>query len=105
MKELEQIDKTYEEIQAVKPIIKENQLIGRLIPKKGHRCYEINVKTGEMNEVVFDRNDITILGQKVREIKTKPDCVYVTALNKRNAGEKMKKIIQQKIYSMLINKK
>lgn len=104
MKELEQIDKTSEEIQAVKPIIKENQLIGKLIPKKGHRCYEINVKTGEMNEVVFDRNDITFLGKRVREIKTKPDCVYITALNKRNAGEKMKKMIQQRIYSLL-NKK
>lgn len=104
MKELEHIDKTSEEIQAVKPIIKEEKLIGKLIPKKGHRCYEINVKTGEMNEVVFSRNDVTFLGKRVREIKTKPDCVYITALNKRNAGEKMKKMIQQRIYS-LINKK
>ena len=104
MKEIEQIDKTSEEVQAVKPIIKKSKLIGKLTPQKGHKCYEINVKTGEINEAKYSYVGYDLNGLVKKEIATKENCVYITALNKANAGKKMKKMIQDRIYS-LINKK
>jgi cytochrome c2 len=104
MKELQQIDKTSKEVQALKPIIKKSKLIGKLIPQKGHKCFEINVKTGEINEAKYSYVGFDLNGKVRRDIATKENCVYITALNKANAGKKMKKMIQDRIYSLITKK-
>jgi hypothetical protein len=94
MKELETHSKVKEEIKAIKPIQKEKQLLATLKPQKGHRCFEINTATGEINEALFDRKNVhyritgNISGFVKKELLVKEGCVYITALNKENALKK-----------------
>lgn len=76
---------------------KRNELkhIRRVIPHEGHTLFEINESTGEIEEAEFDieNNYHLIVGSgwkkknaKVsRKLIVKQGCVYVSALNKKNA--------------------
>jgi hypothetical protein len=91
MKELEQIDKISEEI--VKPIKKELKLIGTLRPQKGHKCFEINTITNEISEATFFEDYVSMFSssyERKKKLKVKEDCVYITALNQKNALKKYK---------------
>ena len=58
--------------------------VGTLKPKRGHKVFEFNYVLKELNEV------LPIDGK----VKTKPGCIYVSALNKRNAAKKILKHYQ-----------
>ena len=81
-------------------------------PKKGHTLWEINLQTGnikpaEYEEVNLQINDfgpqlnmhlqMAVIGKAIpaKEIKnkliTKPDCIYISALNIQNAAKKFAK--------------
>lgn len=99
MKELQQrISDNTSNVLEQRPVIK-NELLLRLRPKKGHRCYEMNVTTGQVEEAVVVETDAVIapgasMPSVVKKVLIKPNCIYTTALNKQNAFRHLIKQIQ-----------
>ena len=76
---------------------KQLKFIGQQRPHSGHKCFEINLSTGEINLAEFKEEAISfedarngIISGK-RKVIVKEGCVYVTALNKKNAIKKLNK--------------
>jgi len=72
------------------PAKSEFKLIGQLRPKRGHTVWEINIEARTICEAEFEKQDIDFhaisSGQTIRKrILRKPGCVYISALNKKNA--------------------
>ena len=98
MKELEK--KVADKIENVKQVSIENKTVflGTARPKQGHTMFEFNYKLHTIVEAEFDDlpalqyND-AISGQKSasKKITKKPDCIYVSALNKKNALKVLKR--------------
>lgn len=69
----------------------EYELIGNIELHSGHSVWEINTLTMEVKKAKFT-NVTYKWGEKNKpEIIVNPNCVYVGALNKKNALEKYKK--------------
>ena len=100
MKQLENIQADKTELAVIKPV-KKDILLGKIRPQKGHTCYELNVITGAFNVATFDNEAVeftkAIKGDLSRKKKLtmKPDCLYATALNVKNA---------QKVFARMLNK-
>jgi hypothetical protein len=79
-------DKNNTEISIQKKIQIQKELIGKIIPHAGHRIFEINKKTLNVELAEFT-NYTFILGNNHnrQEIICNSDCTYVSALNKKNA--------------------
>jgi hypothetical protein len=97
MKELEKYNKISTEIKATIPIKKKTKLLGSLYPQKGHKCFEINNLTLEINEAKFESVtiNITSISQENyvnKKLLVKENCTYITALNKKNAMKKFKNV-------------
>lgn len=84
---------TEDKIEIVKQtsIEKQTVFIGYVLPKKGHTMFEYNLKEKTIVEAVFDelpplKFQDAKLGVKSasKNITKKPDCIYVSALNKKN---------------------
>jgi hypothetical protein len=65
---------------------------------KGHRCFEFDLKTKIIKEAEID--EVIIKDEKgndvsIKKVKRKPNCLYETALNKRNADRLFIKRIHQ----------
>lgn len=92
MKELESYSKVTSEVKATKPIQKQKELLGSLHPHKGHKCFEINTITQEVEEVTY-KDIVYEFNRGVRkEINVKENHVYITALNRENAIKKYNKL-------------
>lgn len=80
-----------------KEIEKQLKYVGHVRPHSGHKCFEINLKTGEANLAEFKEEAISFEDAKngivsgKKKIIIKEDCVYITALNKKNAIKKLYK--------------
>lgn len=91
--QLESIVKKKQEIQY--------QLIGKLTPKRGHSLYEIDIEKLEIRLAEFVNNKtiswFTALkiakGEVKEDILVKHKCVYISALNPKNA---MKRFAENK---------
>ena len=97
MKELEKINTISEEI--VKPIKKELKLIGSIQPQKGHKCFEINIITNEISEAEFFEDYVSMFSssyERKKKLRIKIDCIYITALNKKNALKKYREQLKQR---------
>lgn len=78
---------------------KQNKLVGRLRPAKGHTLYEVNLTTGEVNAAQFEGETLIIKdlnsnapeNHKTKKVMVNKGCVYVSALNVKNL---MKKLIK-----------
>lgn len=93
MKELEKYSKISIESEVVVPIKTELKLIGTLKPNKGHKCFEINTITNEICEAEFYEDIVSMFSssyERRKKLKVKENCVYITALNKKNALKKYK---------------
>lgn len=95
------IEKEHEDkIEQVKQTEIQKQLlyIGSLTPKKGHTLFEVNTKTGTIELAEFNYGS-TIqfkhakagLKKSNKSVIKKPDCIYVSALNKNNVLKKITK--------------
>jgi len=98
MKELEIRSKDRLELKAEIPVKAERKFLGSVLPKRGHSCFEINLKTGEVCLAEFESQDaiFPLDGEVARASKVvvrRENCVYVTALNKKNAEKKVKKML------------
>lgn len=74
----------------------EQRYLGSTILRPGMRLYQFNYKTGECREIGTERRleFDPVSGNKVtRSVKVQydPDCVYLQALNERNAIRKLVK--------------
>ena len=97
MKELENIQRLQQK-QSIESIIKKKKQVeykyeGTINPYRGHRVFEINLKSFEIKESEFVKHEnITwfeaihyMKGSWKKEIVVNKDCVYVSALNERSA--------------------
>ncbi len=96
MKELQNIkpDTTRTAIQRQ---YEKQQVVGSLQPKRGQKCYELNLSTGQITEIQIistafevDQNSPSG-GRVVHKARLNPRCMYVCAINQANA---LKKIFQ-----------
>lgn len=74
---------------------KEFKLIGTHRYNLGHICFEYNTVTGEIIQAKHKKMDIhwneaTNLREKNKRLIINPDCIYRTALNKRNVIKRLK---------------
>lgn len=71
-------------LHAEKQIEKKTVFIGsqKLIP--GHRCFEINEVTGEVVQANYLLS-VNFNSPDSKEVLVKPNCVYINALNAKNA--------------------
>lgn len=66
-----------------------NQVKWRIVQKKGHTLFEINLHTGDVVKAEYVEVNLELLGENVRKkVITKPDCIYISALNIQNAAKK-----------------
>jgi len=98
MKEIQQ--KTPDKIENVKQVSIEKQtiLIGTLKPKKGHKLFEANMKLKTNEDATFDElpaikfSDARIgVKSASKKITINPDCVYISAINKKNVSKILKR--------------
>ncbi len=91
------IEKEKEEVVAQVPVKSEN-LLASLKQHKGHTLFEFNTITGEITEAVFESVDASFplsdkTGTAVRKkVLKKTGCVYISALNRKNAKWKFYKM-------------
>lgn len=87
------------EVNAEQQEQKKVAFIGRIKPCAGHICFEYEIATGEIKPAVFMEPDTVNYGEFVKtrsiqkKVLVKPGFLYVTALNKENAGKKFQKMI------------
>lgn len=80
----------------------EHILEGKIMPSKSHKIYEVNVQTGEVKEASY-RVETTVafslnpVGGTAKLIMNK-GCVYIPALNAKNARKKYEKNSDQSFY-------
>jgi hypothetical protein len=103
MKELFKHNKLSEK-QSIESIVKkkkdiEYKLEGSIKPLKGHQIWEINLKTMEINLAQYvERKDIHwwdaikfLESGWTKDIQIKDNCVYISALNKKSALDRLEK--------------
>jgi hypothetical protein len=72
-------------------IKKELKLLGSLNPQRGHKCFEVNTITNEVSEAEFFEDYVAMFSssyERKKKLRVKENCVYITALNKKNAIKK-----------------
>lgn len=98
MKEIHQ--KTPDKIENVKQVSieKKTVFLGTLKPKKGHKMFEVNMKLKTIEPATFDDPPLlkftdAQIGVKTakKKITINQDCVYITALNKKNVVKILKR--------------
>lgn len=73
------------------------KLMGQVRKQPGHSLFEYNVKTDNLSVVELKINSVDITSKDLHlRMVTNPDCLYVTALNRKNAIKKIR-IISEKI--------
>lgn len=85
MKEIELKPQTQLEIVANQKKQIEHELIGHIIPYNGHRIWEVNLSTKEVNEAKYANTTYNAFAENKKEVIIKQGFVYVSALNKKNA--------------------
>ena len=92
-------DRERHEISVKKKQEIEYVLEGSLKPKRGHFLWEINTLTGEIKKAEFKKTT-AVFGAKIppQELIIKPDCIYIPALNAKNAKKKYDQNPNQSAY-------
>ena len=72
-------------------------LIGHLKPHKNHKVFEYNFVDDILKVAEFDKViDLNPYGTQInKSISKKKDCVYVSAMNKKNAIKKLNALIKK----------
>ena len=76
---------------------KQNILVGRLKPCKGHTLYEVNLANGEVNKAKFEGDTLQIATLDAnpvdshikKKVMVNKGCIYVPALNVKNLIKKL----------------
>jgi hypothetical protein len=65
--------------------------VGQLKPQKGHTVFQYNTKTGAITKAVFEEDLPYAFGKQNKRIIVEDGCIYVSALNLKNAAKKVAK--------------
>lgn len=84
MKEIELHTSDKTKLRDERQIEKKSILTGSEVLRSGHRCFEINTITLDVKEAEYSL-EVQFSGKTTRKITMRRDCVYVNALNKKNA--------------------
>ena len=93
--ELQTKDKTEITKQAKKDI--QRVLVGNMQPQKNHTIFEVNLTDSTIEKAKFDRNltitfsDAMSSKNENKSISKKADCIYISALNKKNVIKILKR--------------
>jgi hypothetical protein len=73
---------------------------GIILPKKGQTIWEINLETEEITEAEYEKTTVAILNADPvpKKIIQKIGCIYIPAINKKNALKKFRKSKNQNDY-------
>lgn len=63
--------------------------IGELRPHKGHMVFEFDEKTHKIIKAKFEETDDSVVGKQNKRINIRKGCLYVSALNIKNAVRKI----------------
>ena len=97
MRELESTSEHFQknkiEMQVQKKQQIEREFIGKIIPHRGHKVWEINLNTEEIQEAMYLQRDWNFVVNastvdKNQEVLYREEYAYVSALNKQNAMKK-----------------
>ena len=79
-----------DKIQAIQEIPDESsKLIDSITPYKGHTLFEIDCSTGEIKEAEYEEVNASYqTGAARKKIIIKPNCLYISCLNKKSAKKK-----------------
>lgn len=66
-------------------------LLSSKIPYKGHKLFEVNLSNGSIIIPEYESVDAELSGTIHNRVIQKPGCMYILALNKKNAIKKVKK--------------
>jgi len=94
------IDGNKTEINVKKQQEIEYLLEGTIKPKKGHFVWEINEGTGDIKKAQYKKDTIVAFSNEYVKEKLiiNPDCIYIPALNIKNAKSKYLKNKEQSYY-------
>lgn len=73
--------------------IKQLKLLASFILKKGMKVWELNYVKGEIKEVEYKTEAVTINGRIRKQLMQQVDCIYTAAINKKNAERKFRDIL------------
>lgn len=102
MKELEPFKKDKTELHAIKPDKRELKYLGTLRPQKGQRVWQLDLKSMMITEAKYEEGvaDFKKVEQgdlSVRhKLVTQENCLYVCAINAKNADKKFHKMLKIK---------
>lgn len=93
MKEIQNLTK--DQIVLVKQVEvkKNNKLVGRIKPRRGHTVFEVNLAEGTVEKAKY-KNKTYFLGLVKTNnlvIQVNENCIYESALNKKNLLKKLKR--------------
>lgn len=69
----------------------ENTFEGTIVPKKGHKIWEVNEETGVIREADYKVDTVVfnfMAKKEPEKLVINADCVYIPALNAKNAKKK-----------------
>lgn len=88
-----------EQVAEVKPA-KTSIHVDSIIPHKGHILFEINPVTGKCKLAEYESVDVGLKGDIHKKVVAHQNCIYVSALNKKNALIKYFKMVGKQIEKM-----
>ena len=95
MKELKQLSKDKVVITKQAQQEKQQKLVGRIRPYKGHTLFEVNLGNGNVMEAKIEEPVADYLGRKLpKKVIVNKNCIYVSALNVKSL---MKKLVKKGI--------
>lgn len=112
MKDLEKIQRPDKvEIVNERQVEYQKILFDSITKHKGHTMYEVDCTTGEIREAEYNNERVVLVENRclltgavigtspktVRDINSKPNCLYIPALNKKSARKKYAKWLFEKM--------
>lgn len=102
MKEIQEVRKDTLQIEAEKPIERQNKLVGSTRLHAGQKLWECNIETGEIAQVNYeDTAEIDFENKEARKrVTVKEGHLYCGAINKKNAVKHFTKMLVEVYKSM-----
>jgi len=82
-----------QEVKAVAPIRKSTTLMRKLRPQRGQICFELDMNTGVVQPAEIKSQSVNLSGKVSKDIVVRKGCLYILAINKKNAFRKFKNAI------------
>lgn len=77
------------------PAKAELKFLGKIRPQKGHTVFEVNMVKGTVVPAKFESIDANMKGRLIKRIVIDKECIYVPALNIKNAVKKVNRLIEK----------